>query len=150
MSQQEQDFQKQLDDLLGSGGDDGQLAVLARKYNELKQLRLRVAKEEDAAKREIIALMDSAGLDGVKAGGRHLSFTTKSYYSVAQGESPEQMAENLAEFKRWLDGFAPELNVPASQKIQKAIDTWQDLHPNQPLPEFIHMTEKRSLSNRQA
>jgi len=69
---------------------------------------------------------------------------------VAQGESPEVHAQNLKSMKDWLEMVAPEVNIPASANIGKALTAFIDSNPDAEIPDFVAVTEKRSLTNRQA
>lgn len=132
------------------GPDTEQLGDLANALVEATQAESAAKKEKDRLKAKIISILDERGDDGAIAGGRRLGFTTRKYYGVAQGESPEQHAENLTRIKDWLESVAPEVNVPASANIGKAVNAYLDANPDQDVPDFVAVTERRSLTNRQA
>lgn len=130
------------DELATVLGDDAELGALAQQHDKLREL----AKKYDEAKAEvakaIVARMEGMGLDSVKAGGRRLSFKKQTYYGCAEGRSQD--------VKDFVEAVAPELNVPATTNIKKALEVFLDENPGSPIPEFISVNETRSLVNAKA
>lgn len=144
----DENIMAELDEMLGADSD--KLGELANALVRATQAESEAKKEKDLIKARIISILDERGDDGAIAGGRRLGFTTRKYYGVAQGDSPEQRAENLQQIKQWLEQVAPEVNVPASANIGKAVNAYLDANPSAEVPDFVAVTEKRSLTNRQA
>lgn len=132
-----------LDDLLGP--EDAELAPLIQEMMEQTAAESAAKKRKDTAKAQIIALMDRDAMTAVTCAGRKLSFRTQTYYGL-NAQDPE-MRERA---KQWMEEVAPTINLPATDKVKKAVELWQDDHPGQELPDFIKVTEKRSLGNRKA
>ena len=145
------DMKSMMDDAFGPDAEEtGKLGVLANELVEVSKTASQAEARKKEIKAEIISILDARGDDGAIAGGRRLGFTTRKYYGVAQGESPEVHAQNLKSMKDWLEMVAPEVNIPASANIGKALTAFIDSNPDAEIPDFVAVTEKRSLTNRQA
>lgn len=130
--------------------EDAELAEMAQALTRLGGIRSQAEREAKRLKKLIINKLDSAGLEAAVAGNRRLGFTTRTYYGVAEGESLGEREENVASMRKWIDEIAPEVNVPASQNIGKAVTAYLDANPEAELPSFVKVSETRSLTNRQA
>ena len=150
MSNEAQDLRAQLDGVLGNPEEMDELGELAQALTQVAAISSEAEKKKKALKARIMEILDAQGLEAAVAGGRRLGFSTRKFFSVAQGDTPEVGAENMRRFKEWMEATAPTENVPASQKIQRAVNAWMDQNPGEQLPDFIHEGESRSLTNRQA
>lgn len=128
-------------DVLGGEGDDD-LATLVKEYTEGKEKHAREEKRLDGMKARIIAKMDELGTTSMKVAGRRIGFSTRTYYGVD--------VEKLDAFKPWMEKWAPEINIPASDKVCKAVEAYLAANPGQPLPDFIKSSETRSFTNAKA
>jgi hypothetical protein len=138
-------------DIFGpSDEDQATLGDLARELTFITSEVSDLEKRKSQLKAEIMQLLDSMGMDSASAGGRRLGFTTRKYYGISEGESPDQREQNLKHMKEWLESVAPEVNVPASANIGKAVAAYLDENPSAEIPDFVKVTEQRSLTNRQA
>lgn len=134
-----EELARSLEEALGQDPDLGPLALLHDKARGLEG-RVEAVKKELSLK--ITAKMEAMGLDSVKADGRRLSFRTQKYFGVAEGRE--------GDLKDFIEAVAPEVNIPASANIKKALDAWLDRNPGQPVPDFISVSETRSLVNAKA
>lgn len=132
-----------LDDILGP--DDKELANLVEEMMIEATAESLAKKNKEAAKTLIIQRMDEMGLTGVTVAGRKLGFSTTMYYGI-EHEDPEKRER----FKKWMEEGAPTINLPASANVKKAVELWLDIHPDEELPDFIKVNERRSLTNRKA
>lgn len=128
-----------LEALLCEDPDLGPLAVAHDRARALESKIEGVKKELSA---RIVQKMEAMGVDAVKADGRRLGFRSQKYYGVAEGRE--------SDLKDFIEAVAPEVNIPASANIKKALDAWLDRNPGQQVPEFISVSETRSLVNAKA
>ena len=120
---------------------------------ELAEVSAKVSvleKRKKELKANIMQALDSAGLDAAVAGGRRLGFTTRTYWGVAEGATPTERAANVTKLQDWLDTIAPEVNVPASMNINKAVTAFIEEGGDPETLPFLSKSESRSLTNRKA
>lgn len=122
--------------------DDPELGVLAVEHDRLRALESRVEALKKQVSERIVSMMDALGVESVKAGGRRLSFRRQTYYGIVEGKVPSLQV--------FMESVAPEVNIPASANIKKALDAWLDANPGAEIPDFISKTESRSLVNAKA
>lgn len=133
----------ELDDILGP--DDQELGALVEEMMDAAADESAAKKRKSEAKAKIISRMDEMGVTGVTVAGRKLGFSTTTYYGV-HTEDPEKRKR----FQEWMATLAPDINIPATDKVKKAVELWLDEHPSEDLPDFIKVTENRTLTNRKA
>lgn len=134
-----ENMERELDIAFESMTEDAELGELALLHDRLRAV-IKVAEEKkDELAKRITARMESLGLDSVKAGGRRLAFREQTFYGIAEG--------HVQEAKDFLEAVAPEVNVPASTNIKKAVDAYLDENPGAAIPAFISVTKTRSLVN---
>ncbi len=133
----------ELDNVLGP--DDQVLGGLVDELMAAQKEESAAKKKKDAAKAKIIIEMDKVGMQSCTIRNRKLSFSTTTYYGIHH-EDPEKRER----FKAWMERIAPTINLPATDKVKKALEIWQDENPGEPNPDFIKVTEKRKLLNSKA
>ena len=141
--QQEPITPAELDELLGP--DDKELAVLVAEMMEQTEVESKAKARKNEAKARIIVKMDECGMMGVTIAGRKLGFTTNTYIGIHR-EDPDLRDE----FKKWMELYAPTINLPPTTAVKKALEIWQDDHPGEEPPAFIKIEERRTLFNRKA
>lgn len=129
---------------------DDSLATLAQAHERMRSLESRAEKVKKEIVARLTSRLDSLGVESVMAGGRVIGFTSRRYFGVAQGETPEQHAENLKSLHAWLQQYAPEKDIPASTGINAAVQAYLDQNPGAEIPAFLSSSETRSLTNRKA
>jgi hypothetical protein len=134
---------------LGDVGVSDEIRDICAEYEKAKSARLRAKAKEDEMKAAIMAFMEDSGFDSFVMHGRRYGTQTKTYWGIAQGQTPEEREANVERAKAWLDQEAPDLNIPASNNIQRALNEWLDRHPNEEAPDFLSKSERVSLTNRQ-
>jgi len=127
---------------LSSLGEDAEIGDLAVLHERARSAESRAAAVKEETARRIVQKMDALGLDQVKSNGRRLSFRTNTYYGIAEGRTQEA--------KDFLESVAPEVNIPASANIKKAVEAYLDQHPGVAIPGFIAVTQTKSLTNAKA
>lgn len=132
----EREAQEALESVLGEDAELGELAV---EHDRIRALVSGLEEKKAELSKRIVQKMETLGLDSVKAGGRRLSFRETSYYGITDGRAQDA--------KDFIEAVAPEVNIPASANIKKALDAWLDRNPGQPIPDFISVTKARSLVN---
>lgn len=129
-------------DALASLGDDAEIGELAVLHERARSAESRASAIKEETAKRIVMRMDALGLDQVKSGGRRLSFRTNTYYGISEGR--------IQEAKDFLESIAPEVNIPASANIKKAVEAYLDQHPGVAIPSFIAVTQTKSLTNAKA
>jgi hypothetical protein len=123
--------------------EDAEIGVLAVLHEQARTAESRAASIKEETAKRIIMRMDSMGLDQVKSNGRRLAFRTNTYYGIVEGQ--------LQAAKDFLESVAPEVNVPASTNIKKAVEAYLDGQPQgTPIPACIAVTQSKSLVNAKA
>ena len=144
------DVKDVLSELQDEALDTSELGTLANELVCATQEASKCEARKREIKKKIMALLDSAGLDAAVAAGRRLGFTTKTYWGLAQGQTPEERKANVEALRKWLSDVAPEVDVPASTNINKAVTAFiEDGGDPESLP-FLSKQDKRSLTNRKA
>lgn len=134
---------EELDEILGP--QDQVLAPLVEEYERVKADRKAAERKEGELKKQIIGLMDEQGAMSVTVSGRRLTFSTRTFYGL-DVTTPDKMRR----MKEWMERYAPSLNIPATDKVKKAVEEWEADNPGQDIPDFIKVEERRSLSNTKA
>lgn len=122
--------------------DDEELGRLAVLHERARASESKAKAAKDELAKRIIARMDGIGTDTFRGNGRRLGFRTQTFYGIAEGQ--------LQAAKDFIEAQAPEVNIPASANIKKAVEAYLDTHPGEPIPPFIAVTETRSLVNAKA
>lgn len=131
----------QVNDLFG-GDSDGDLAKWVTELTELKQQESQLGKQCDELKARIIAKLKELGTTSMKVAGRRIGLSSRTYYGVDKNM--------LAEAKAWLEQVAPEVNIPASANIGKAVEAYLEQNPSATLPPFIVTSETETFTNAKA
>lgn len=141
--EQEPTTEQTLDALLGTGeGSNPQLDQMAQELTTVAGQISALEKREKELKTLLMSALDSMGATSVKAGGRRIGITERTYYGINK--------EKLAEAKAWIERVAPEANIPAAQNVAKAVEAFRDTNPGVPLPEFITSSVTRIFTNAKA
>lgn len=122
--------------------EDAELGDLAVAHDRLRELEGDIERKKKELAQRIVARMEAMGLDKATAGGRRLGFREMTTYGVAEGR--------VQELKDFIESIAPEVNIPASTNVKKAVDAFLDRNPGASVPDFVSVTKTRSLTNAKA
>jgi hypothetical protein len=132
-------------------GDDDELAKLAMDHERLRSLESKCKEAKDEVKARIESRLDGMGVDAAVAGGRRVGFSSRTYYGIKEGQTPQERQANIDALHAWMREVAPEADVPASTNVNRAVQAHLDrFGPEAELPAFIAKTDTRTLTNRQA
>jgi hypothetical protein len=143
MSEQEKNTLSDLDEILGSSPSEGsELESLVNELLSVTEIASNAERRKSEIKNTLLARMDEIGVTSMTVAGRKIYTSTRTYYGIDRNQLPEA--------KAWMEAVAPDINIPATDKVKKAVDLWMDEHPGEDLPGFITKSESVSLGNRKA
>lgn len=122
-------------------------ATLLQQHANARDMEARACGLKESLVEQIKAKMQAEGMKTVKAGGQRATLSDRTYYGFNRGASPEEQEKNLAALKVFFDQYAPELNVPASTGIAKAVEAYFAATGQQVLPDFIKKNETTTFTN---
>lgn len=127
-------------------GDDHQLLTrLAHIHERARTLESQMKSVKEQAAKRIMEIMDRMGVDSMKLAGRRLGFREQEYFGIDRS-----VEGSVSDMKAWIEAIAPEVNIPASTNIGKAVTAYLDMNPGAMLPPFIKVTKSRGLVNAKA
>jgi len=122
-------------------------AALLQQHANARDMEARACRLKESLVEQIKAKMTAEGMKTVKAGGQRATLSERSYYGFNKGDTPEEQAKNLADLKAFFDQYAPDLNVPATTNIAKAVEAFFAATGQQELPAFIKKNDTITLTN---
>lgn len=131
--------------------DDVELGALAEQHEFYRRTESDAKAKKDEIAKQIAQRLDSLGMTSAVVNGRRLGFTTRHYYGIAEGNDANERNGNINAMHAWLSQIAPDVDVPASANINKAVQAYLDIHgEGAELPPFLSKTEVRSVTNSKA
>lgn len=135
------ELEDELHALLGPESD----TALAEMVTELVEVSATASKAEGRKKELknlILAKLNETGMTAATVAGRKIYTSTRTYYGIDPNQLPTA--------KAWIEEVAPEVNIPASANVGKAVSAFLDENPSADVPDFITKSETITLNNRKA
>lgn len=113
------------------------------KMSEMHDVCRKINTKADALKtnlgKAMLSQLDRLMLDIVEGDGFRVSVRETRYAGIAPNRLPEA--------KAWIEHLAPELNIPSSANVKKALEVFRDMNPDAPTPDFLSESTSRSVTN---